>query len=161
MPKTSVLGTIIPPGLPQAESGVIGLQCIGVLTHLLWIESLLLYGWGKLVCRCCIVLIRKLWWLLDVIISQMSCVGFCTIPYESDTYYWWGTPISALCGYACTSVYVYEASNYWISLSYYLGSHMFALIPTRMYPRYFNRWDGRLFHVWITHSTWRQYLLGS
>jgi len=45
-------------GLHQAESGVFSLRCI---TRLLWIgSSLLVFAWGKLACRCCIVLMRKL-----------------------------------------------------------------------------------------------------
>jgi len=39
--------------------------------------------------------------------------------------------------HACTRVYIREASDN-ISLSSYLGSHMFALIP-HMYLRYFNQ----------------------
>jgi hypothetical protein len=61
---------LFPQGLHQAESGVFSLRC---RTRLLWIGSfLLVFAWGKLACRCCIVSIRKLLWLLDVILYQMS-----------------------------------------------------------------------------------------
>ena len=123
----------------------IGFWIQSVLSRLLGIPSVLLFGWGKLVWfRCCICIgfNKKILIIRYDSISNEWCghhVGFNAILDESDTYY--------NMFHACTRVYMHMASDDWISLSSYLGSHMFALIP-QMYLRYFNRWGDGLFQVW-------------